>query len=176
MYAKIVLDFGRREAPSTPYVRYLVKKVKETGILIDNPKRENFRNWSQLTIQFASLSGPAIDLQKMPTLAKQIIISDAAHFEIVAFGAQKTLTHTLKSRHTQNESLIGADFGPKAIFFRKWARTGRYSQWRIVEQIFVHKNWRGGYWQHLVSTEQRYVPHSRSYTPCSFSKKNGPIM
>ena len=33
-------DFGRREAQSAPYVRYFVKKVKETGILIDNPKRE----------------------------------------------------------------------------------------------------------------------------------------
>ena len=28
------------KAPSAPYVRYLVKKVKETGILIDKPKRE----------------------------------------------------------------------------------------------------------------------------------------
>ena len=28
------------EAPSALYVRYLVKKVKETGILIDKPKRE----------------------------------------------------------------------------------------------------------------------------------------
>ena len=27
-----------REAPSAPYVRYLVKKVKETGILIEKPK------------------------------------------------------------------------------------------------------------------------------------------
>ena len=33
-------DLGRREPPSAPYVRYLVKKVKETGILIDKPKRE----------------------------------------------------------------------------------------------------------------------------------------
>ena len=33
-------DFGRREAPSAPYVRYLVQKVKETGILIDKPNRE----------------------------------------------------------------------------------------------------------------------------------------
>ena len=40
MYAKIVLDFGRRKAPSAPYFRYLVKKVKETGSLIDKPKRE----------------------------------------------------------------------------------------------------------------------------------------
>ena len=37
---KLCTDFGRREAPSAPYVRYLVKKVKETGILIDKPKRE----------------------------------------------------------------------------------------------------------------------------------------
>ena len=37
---KLRTDFGRREAPSAPYVCYLVKKVKETGILIDKPKRE----------------------------------------------------------------------------------------------------------------------------------------
>ena len=38
---KLRTDFGRREAPSDPYVRYLAeKKVKETGILIDKPKRE----------------------------------------------------------------------------------------------------------------------------------------
>ena len=30
--------------------------------------------------------------------------------EIVAFVAQKTRTHTLKSRRTQNESLFGVDF------------------------------------------------------------------
>ena len=36
-----ILDFGRKQAPSASYVRYLVKKVKETGILIiDKPKRE----------------------------------------------------------------------------------------------------------------------------------------
>ena len=33
-------DFGRTVAPSAPYVRYLVKKVKETGIFIDKQKRE----------------------------------------------------------------------------------------------------------------------------------------
>ena len=37
---KLRTDLGRREALSAPYVRYLVKKVKETGILIDKPKRE----------------------------------------------------------------------------------------------------------------------------------------
>ena len=37
---KLCTDFGRREALSAPYVRYLVKKVKETGILIDKPKHQ----------------------------------------------------------------------------------------------------------------------------------------
>ena len=60
-----------------------------------------------------------------------------------------------------------------AIFLRKWARRGRYSQWRPlsghVEQIFVHKNWREGYWQHLVSTARRYMAHSQSYIRCFVS-------
>ena len=34
---KLRTDFGKREAPSAPYVCYLVKKVKETG---DKPRRE----------------------------------------------------------------------------------------------------------------------------------------
>ena len=34
------MDFGRRETPSAPYIRYLVKKVKETAILLDKPMRE----------------------------------------------------------------------------------------------------------------------------------------
>ena len=37
---KLRTDFGSRETPSAPHVRCLVKKVKETGILIDKPKRE----------------------------------------------------------------------------------------------------------------------------------------
>ena len=57
-----------------------------------------------------------------------------------------------------------------AIFLWKWARRGRYNQWRSlsghVERIFVNKNWRGGYWQRLISTGRRYVSHSRSYIRC----------
>ena len=37
---KLRTDFGRRKVSSAPYIRYLVKKVKETVILIDKPKRE----------------------------------------------------------------------------------------------------------------------------------------
>ena len=35
---KLYTDFRRSEAQSAQLVRYLVKKVKETGILIDKPK------------------------------------------------------------------------------------------------------------------------------------------
>ena len=37
---ELCTDFGRREAPSALYVRYLVEKMKETDILIDKPKCE----------------------------------------------------------------------------------------------------------------------------------------
>ena len=36
---KLLTDFGRRKAPSAPYVRYLVKK-QQTGFFIDKPKLE----------------------------------------------------------------------------------------------------------------------------------------
>ena len=34
---KLRTNFGRRQAPSAPYVCCFVKKVKETGVLIDKP-------------------------------------------------------------------------------------------------------------------------------------------
>ena len=37
---KLCTNFRKRKAPSAPYLRYLVKKVKETGIFIDKLKRE----------------------------------------------------------------------------------------------------------------------------------------
>ena len=104
---KFRMDLGRRKAPSPPYVRYLVQKSKNHSVKSQkqcvhqrvfrrhhwdkfcintlvwrNTKFNWFRSWSQLTIQrvFASLSGPAIDLQKMPILAKKkIIFSDEVH-------------------------------------------------------------------------------------------------
>ena len=78
---------------------------------------------SCLIWQIISFILPPIDLQKMTILAKKkIIFSDGVHFDlgmltskIVAFGAQKTRTHTLKSQHIQNESEFGTDFGPDAL-------------------------------------------------------------
>ena len=40
-----------------------------------------------------------------------LILAGMETSKIVAIGAQKIHTHTLKRRHTQNESLFGADFG-----------------------------------------------------------------
>ena len=37
---KLRTDFGTSEAPSAPYICYLLKKVKEIAFLIDKPKRE----------------------------------------------------------------------------------------------------------------------------------------
>ena len=57
---KLRTDFGRRKAPSAPYVQYLVKKVKETRVLTDIPKREEsstsiHRRSQQLNISETSL-------------------------------------------------------------------------------------------------------------------------
>ena len=41
-----------------------------------------------------------------------LILAGTQTSKIVAFVAQKTRTHTLKSQRNQNESLFGADFDP----------------------------------------------------------------
>ena len=115
---------------------------------------------------------PAIDLQKMPIWQKKIIFSDEAYFGLGGYVNTKNCRiWSTENRH----SYIERPTHPKrvtvwAIFLRKWTRRGRYSQWRSlsghVEWIFVHRNWRGGYWQDLVSTGRRYMPYSRSYTRC----------
>ena len=33
-------------------------------------------------------------------------------------------------------------------------------------EAIVYKNWKGGSWEHLVSTGRHYVPHSLNYTQC----------
>ena len=40
------------------------------------------RIWLYIRLNNAGLSGPAIDLQKMPILANKIIFSDEAHFDL----------------------------------------------------------------------------------------------
>ena len=45
---KLRTDFVRTETPSTSSVRYLVKKVKETGILIGQQKRAKLKTVHRL--------------------------------------------------------------------------------------------------------------------------------
>ena len=118
-------------------------------------------------------NGPAIDLQKMPILAKknhlfrwssfwswlvckQAKLSHLGHRKPARIHWQANApkrSHSLVQILVQKHNLV--------IFFRKWARRGRYSQWRSlsgrIDRIFVHKNWRGRNWQHSVSTGRRYV-------------------
>ena len=136
---------------------------------------QRFKSCSQLTIQcvFAwdRLSEDG-DFDK-----KKIIFSDEEHFDlggyvnkkIVAFEAQRTRTYTLKSRRIQNESLFGADLNPEAWlndFFsemiKEWPLQSMATVIGHVAWIFLHRNWRGGYWQHLFSTGRLYVAHSRA--------------
>ena len=76
-----------------------------------------FRSWSQLTIQcvFASLSRPAIDLQKMSILAKKkIIFLDEVHFDPGGYvnnknchiwGAEKVHAYIEKPTHPKRVSV-----------------------------------------------------------------------
>ena len=51
---KLYTDFGRREAASALYIRYLVKKVKETGIFINHPRK--LLLWQKVNINSPSFS------------------------------------------------------------------------------------------------------------------------
>ena len=115
---------------------------------------------------YASLSGPAIDLQKMPILAKKNHLFRWCSFWSWRVCKQTKLLHL---GHRKPERIHWKADAPKtshclvrimvqmhnwAIFLRKSARRGRYSQWRSlsghVEWIFVDKNWSGGYWQEAL--------------------------
>ena len=51
---KFRTDFERRESPSALYVRYHVKNVTETGILIDKPKREKPKRAKSKIVTFGA--------------------------------------------------------------------------------------------------------------------------
>ena len=128
------------EAPSTSihrpsrkwtFRRYHWDKFCIKNLVWRHTKFNWFRSWNQLTIQsvFASLSGPVIDLQKMPILAKKIIFSDEAHFDLGGYR-KPARTHwkadSPKTSHCLVRILVHRHNW--AIFLRKWARWGRYSQ------------------------------------------------
>ena len=133
---------------------------------------------------YASLNGPANELQKMPILAKKKSCFQMKLILILAggcvnkqncpiWGTENPHAYIEKPMHPKRVTVWCGFLVQRhnwAIFLRKWARNGRYSQWRSllghIERNFLHKNWRGEYWQHLVSTGRHYVSHNRSYTRC----------
>ena len=100
-------------------------------------------------------NGPAIDLQKIP-----IHLFRWSSFWSWPVYKQAKFSHLGHRKpagiHWKALMRILVQMYNWVIFLWKWARRGRYSHWRSlsghVERIFVHKYWRGGYWQHLVST------------------------
>ena len=116
-------------------------------------KVNRFRCWSQLTIHcvFASLSGPVIDLQKMPILEKKIIFSGETHFDFGDYvNKQNCRIWDTENPHayihkptSQFLVRILVQRHNWAIFLPKWASTGHYSQWRSlsghVKRTLVHK-------------------------------------
>ena len=58
-------------------------------------------------------SWPAIDLQKMPILAKKIIFSEEAHFDLGLY-VNKQKCRIWGTENPKTESLFGADFGSEA--------------------------------------------------------------
>ena len=124
-------------------------------------------------------SGPAIDLQRMTILTKK----KKFFFRWSTFWSWRVCKQAKLSQlgHRKPAHIHWKADAPKmshrlvrillqshnwAFFLRKLARRGRYSQWRSLSghfvRIFIHKNWRRGYWQHLVWTGRCYMPHSRS--------------
>ena len=87
--------------------------------------------------------------------------------KIVAFGAQKIQTSSLRSRCTNNEWLFGVYFGTVASLGYFSSKMGRKPPLRSMVSItvpwstnFCLQNWREWY-GHLVSTGRRHLPHSQ---------------
>ena len=73
---KLRTDFGRRKAPSGPYVRYLVKKVNETSILIDKPKPKTVRTPENIGAVAESVcEAPSTSIHRR---SQQLIISETS--------------------------------------------------------------------------------------------------
>ena len=70
MCAKFAYGFWkkRRVAPPAPYVRYLVKIVKEIGILIDKPKPKTLRSPENIAAAAKSVcEAPSTSIQLINT-------------------------------------------------------------------------------------------------------------
>ena len=109
--------------------------------------------------------GPAIHLQKKPILEKNHLFRWSS-FWFWRVCKQAKLSHL---RHRKPTGIHWKPDAPRTshclvrtrdiirpFFFENEQGEAVNSQWRLssghVERIFHHKNWRGGCWQHLIST------------------------
>ena len=123
-------------------------------------------------------SGPAIDLQKMPILAKKIIFSDETPFDLGEYvNKQNCLIWGTEYPHAYIEKpknpkwvTVWCGFWSRCIigpfFFQNEqgeAVTVNDNRYRAMLNEFLFTK------QHLVSIGGSYVPHSLSYTRCFMS-------
>ena len=123
--------------------------------------------------------GCVYDLQKMPLLAKNYLFSWSS-FWSWRICKQAKLSHLGHRKPARIHLKADADLKRVTVWCGFWSRgiigsfSPKMSKGMPLQSMaivigpfwtnFVHKNWRGGYWQHLVSTG--YVPQSRSNTRC----------
>ena len=130
---KLRMDFGSREAPSAPNVRYLVKNVKETDILIDKPKLEKAKivhtpeNIAAVTESVCEASPTSIYRQSQQLNISETSLKRILHknFGMTAYKVQsvqelKPINHPMRFRFAKwacDRLTEDADFGKKKIIF-----------------------------------------------------------
>ena len=127
----LLTDFGRREALSAPYVRYLVKKVKEIGIIIDKPKHvkpkamrtpENIAAVEESVYEAPSTSilCRSQQLNISETSLRRILHKDLGMtpYKVKLFQELKTIDHPMRFR------------------FGKWATYRKCRFWQKKNHLF----------------------------------------
>lgn len=129
---KLRTEFGRKEAPSAPYVRYFVKKVRETGLLIDKPTRENPKpvrtpeNIAAVAESVRDAPGTSVhrrsqQLNISKTSLRRILRKDLGMtpYKVQLVQQLKPTDHAMRFRFATwawNRLEEDADFGQKIIF------------------------------------------------------------
>ena len=144
---KLCTDFGRRQAPSALYVRYLVKKVKEICILIDKPKRESQKQsahprilllWQKVCVkrhqhQFTAVLKVQLNILEIPL--RRILPKDLGMtpYKNQLVQELKPIDHPLRFRFAKracDRLTKDGDFVKKNYLFR-WSS---FLTWRVCKQ------------------------------------------
>ena len=122
---KLRTNFGRNEAPSALYIRYLVKNVKETGILINKPKHEKPKalpaseNIAAVAEGVREAPSTSIQCRSQQLNISQTSLSRILHLQFVQ--ELKPLDHPMCFRFAKwacGRLIEDADFGKKNHLFR----------------------------------------------------------